>query len=120
MDRSNHVSSIPLKLQDVMLKVQYNTGDIFERWCACNSKDIVSSMRCVGVAIMAKYWWVVFKEILNLIIDNSSGNVIDVCISEYIEILLIESNIVIIHQVPISLFFFGLGNLVCSSRCSQT
>ena len=104
IDVSKEVAENPLKVHDINLKVRYQVGDIIERDYTCNSTYILTTMRHVAVMMRAKCHWIPLSTMLYLVMDNTGGHGTDECVNEYHIILKKELSIIIIQQVPRSLY----------------
>ena len=78
-----NITQISLQLENTHLKVQYQVGDKIERKCTCDSKYMLSAMRCLSEIMRLKYHWVPLSNMLYLVMDNSGVHGTDACVGKY-------------------------------------
>ena len=90
---------VPLSIYGIHMKVQYQQGDIIDKECTCDSKYMLLTICCVGVALRISCHWMSLTIIIYLVMDNARCISNNECAIKYTRILKDEFNVVIIHQV---------------------
>ena len=90
----------PLKIKDLLLRVNPKEGSIMEKDLTCDSNFMMKHMHEIGKSIRETYSFLPHKQEIYLFMDNASGHGKTEVKKEYERILKEDYNILIKWQVP--------------------
>ena len=89
-----------LTLDDLTLHVEYHPGDSVENDITCDSKFMLNIIEDIGYSIRDSFHWVDPDVPIHLYMDNAGGHGSDEAKKEYVSILFVKFNILVIWQIP--------------------
>ncbi len=102
--REKNLSLRNVTLQDLHIKCRKTAGSIERVDVNCDSKYMLEAMKRVGESIRTYFSYIPRDEPCYLILDNAGGHGSNEAKDSYQRTLLKEHNIVLIHQVPRSMY----------------